>query len=146
MSTLVSDRLSGWEDEEQPVPLVELLASTSENIQRSSSETDLLQQEQEVDIRRWRFIGSKGLLISVFSREHIDQSNSSSQSVKFSFISKFLLQRWMTMTSHWRRSQPEWMSPNYWTTWTGDAFTVHRLIFSEHAQCEGVFCYRVLEL
>lgn len=125
---------------------MELLASTSENIRKSSGETDLLQQEQEVDIRRWRFIGSNGLLISVFSREHIDQSNSSSQSVKFSFISKFLLQRWMTMTSHWRRSQPGWLSPNSWTTWTGDTFTVHGSIFSEHAQGEGLFCYRVLEL
>lgn len=89
---LVSDRLSNWEDEEQPVPLMELLASTSENIRRSSGETDLLQQEQEADIRRWSFIGSNGLLISVLSREHIDQSNSSSQSVKFSLISQFFLQ------------------------------------------------------
>lgn len=50
------------------------------------------------------------------------------------------------MTSHWRRSQPEWMSPNSWTTWTGDGFAVRRFIFSEHAQCEGVLCHRVLEL
>lgn len=39
-----------------------------------------------------------------------------------------------------------WMSPNSWTTWTGDTFTVHRFIFSEHAQCEAVLCYRALEL
>ena len=44
----VSDHLSSWEEEEQPVPLKELLGSTVEKLRQTSGETLLQLEDMQI--------------------------------------------------------------------------------------------------